>query len=229
MRILTILLSLLLASPCFGGVAVKPMGSVDTLIFSDGFEASTGWTPTSDPGAWDSFTGSPVSETTIMQEGSVSMECDASLEYMNLDTDDYTEVWIDFWFYFDTLSGTTTINNVYDSGGTNKIYFYIGLSTSTVRINDGNSVHTISAALSTDTWYHVFAHIIYTTSGSEEIYGRVNTSSSWDSWYYSTTSGEILPANASSLRYGLVYSATPDTFYFDTYRMFYGSGMPSEW
>src|SRR4030067_2797307 len=73
-----------------------------TLIFDDGTGFESPWSPVGNPGNWDSFSGTPTSEGTVVAKGSVSMSTDAAEYMIETLSSAQTEVWSDFWFRIDT-------------------------------------------------------------------------------------------------------------------------------
>lgn len=236
MKFICVLLAICFSAPVYAGglqdahrrVIARLINAGATEVFNDGNGFESPWAPTSNAGNWDSFNGTPTSEGTTVKNGTVSMRCGASSTYMIYDFSDYTEIWVDFWVYFDSSDYIQHVCEIVDSGASNKVSIK-KTSGDSIVIYDETTTWDSTVDSVDDTWYHIFLHLIYTTGGSETVQIAINESASWDSWDYSSTSATIVPTNASYLRYGTPYMGGADSVVLDTLRLYQGSGMPSSW
>lgn len=199
-------------------------GATNVFDDDDGFESP--WSPTGNSGNWDSFTGSPTNETTTVHAGSQAMRTDAGGEYMNLDTDNYTEIWLDFWIYFDSSASLCTYIRINASTGGK--YVMLRLAADNDIWTYDNTYGTVDTELpvADDTWTHMFWHIIF-NGASSTVQIAVNTASTWDSWDYDNSSFSLGGINMTNLTFGQIDGGIDIVE--DEFRLYQGADMPCDW
>lgn len=225
---LLLVLSLLL--PGFGAVDIaQNVITSDNVLFDDGNGFESPWSPTSNAGNWDSFNGTPVSEASIVADGSVSMELNSASTYMNKDIETVTEIWIRFAFYATT---TTAFHNVVELLSTGADYLEIAIQASgsnELRVFDSTTNWDSPTAISDATQYYAFIHIKLNGDGASTVQIGQNSTKYWDAWDYDTSAATIVPANFTSIKFGYCNAQGADTDYFDTFSAYKGASMPADW
>jgi len=235
MRIILVLLILVFASDAFGMMpsVAHNVGSIGcpsdaTLVFEDSFESP--WEPGVDTGNWTTVNSNTEIESTIVKYGAQSQKSNASGEYsLKSGLTTTSEFWFDAWIYPDDLSAYFYMMNVGDSS--NYVRVRIATDGSVLIYNDSTSVADTGVNISADQWYHIFAHVILTTDGSETAEVAVNQQVSFDSWDVSISNATFTVTTPDRFLLGLTYvggGGTP-VVYTDKGRIFSGGNMPCAW
>jgi hypothetical protein len=209
---------------------VSTAGAGATLIFDDGTGFESPWTPVSNSGNWDSFSGTPTSEGTVVAKGSVSMSTNAAEYMVETLSSAQTEVWSDFWIRL--AANAQSVDQIWKlnaTGGASWIYASVISSTEELRITDGTNTYNTGILLPTGSWVHVFLHISLTTGGSEIIQVAVNAADTWDTWDYTTSAATIIPNDLLTFNFGRCTATATVVYYFDACRVYGGADMPADW
>lgn len=197
--------------------------AADTPIFSDvlGFEAAF-------PGNWDSTSGSPTLQSSVVAKGSQAISTDAAEYAIKAMPSAKTEVWSDFWIRYATYAGGThQIWKMHATGGAS--WVYMSSTTGQLRVTDGTHNYDTGISPSIGVWYHIFLHIELGVDGSEVIQVAINSVDQWDAWDYETSAATINPADMLTLNFGRVTTNNSNVIYFDTCDVYDTAAMPSTW